>query len=160
MHSRSLERRTGRLQLSGGIEIAGAQDGKEDVLAPQFVRTQRHGFLARVLQDAPNLRRGQDALNLRRGHERRLTDREVSEAPMDGLAGDPEIARDGRERGALRQRLRDLAALEAIELSMQLVEKAESCTGGWGACGISRKASESLTGSQALPFRLAAVEMM
>ena len=151
MHSRSLERRTGHLQLSGGIEIAGAEHSKEDVLAPQFVRTQRGGFLARVLQDAPNLRRG---------HERRLTDLDVSKAPMGGLAGDPEIACDGCERGALRQRVRDLAALEAIELPMELAEEAESCTGGWGACGFSREARESLTAGQASPTRPATVEML
>ena len=151
LHSRSLERRTGHLQLSGGIEIPGTQDTKEDVLAPQFVRTQRRGFFSSVLQDAPNLRRG---------HERRLTDREASKAPMDGLAGDPEIARDGCERGALRQRVRDLASLESIELSMELAKEAESRTGRWGACGFSREARESLTAGQAPPIRPATVEML
>lgn len=151
MDSRSLERRTGHAQLSGGIEIAGAQDGKEDVLAPQVVRTQRRGFLARVLQDAPNLRRGR---------ERRLTDREVSKTPMGGLPGDPEIPRDGCERGALRQRVSDLAALECIELSTELAEQTERRTRSCGACGVSRKASETLTGDQAPPVRPAMAELM
>jgi hypothetical protein len=151
MDSRSLERRTGHVQLGGGIEIAGAQDGKEDVLAPQVIRTQHRGFLARVLQDAPNLRRGR---------ERCLTDREVSKTPMGGLPADPEIPRDGCERGAVRQRVRDLAALECIELSTELAEGTQRRTRRRGACRVSRKTSEALTGDQAPPIRRVTAELI
>jgi hypothetical protein len=111
----------------------------------------RRGFLARVLQDAPNLRRGL---------ERRLTNREVSETPMGRLPSDPQIPRDGSERGALRQRVRDLAALERIELSTELAEETESRARGRGACGVSRKTSDALTGDQAPPIPPATSELI
>jgi hypothetical protein len=104
------------------------------VLAAQHLRAQRRRLLAGILDDAANLRRGQ---------QRRVGAGEVAEAAVDGLAREPEIARDRGERGAVGERLRDLAALERVKLATQLAELAQRGAGGSGVRRLLREQDES-----------------
>jgi len=58
---------------------------------------------------------------------------------VDGLAREAEVARDRGERGALRQRVRDLAALERVQLTPQVTQLAQRGTRRRGARRLRRE---------------------
>jgi hypothetical protein len=58
---------------------------------------------------------------------------------MHSLAGEAEVARDRGERGAVGERLRDLAALERLQLAAQLGQLAQRGAGRRGARGVRRE---------------------
>jgi hypothetical protein len=62
---------------------------------------------------------------------------------VDGLAREAEVARDRGERGAVRERLSDLAALERLQLTPQLAQLAQGGAGRGGACRLRREQGES-----------------
>jgi hypothetical protein len=62
---------------------------------------------------------------------------------VDGLARKAEVARDRGERRAVGKRVRDLAALERVQLAPKLAELAQRGSGRGGARGLGREQGES-----------------
>jgi hypothetical protein len=114
--ARLLERGARRAQYRGGREIGGAQRREDDVLALRPRATELGGLLTGDAEQLPDVGRGR---------QRRLLLRHRTEAPMNRLPGQAEVARDLRERHSLRECARDLLTLEAVELAPQLARCAQ-----------------------------------
>ena len=103
------------------------------MLAPHPAAAERRCLLARALQDAADVRS--------RLQRRRLR-RQASEAPVDGLARETEVARDRRERRAVGEGTRDLPALERLEFVAGSLSRRRAAR-GVGAPAISAASSAS-----------------